>query len=212
MRKEVGLIIMMSLVIVLVISIFILIELFDRGRVVFTDINQPKGPTVSSDDPFLGSTMPDMRLVLFSNFTCPNCPDFSEKVMNVASDYNIVLIWKNLPNDTINPQSSKASIAALCASEQNMFWQYHNLLMAQEGVLSDSIYLDLANRIGLRENAFARCLDRRPVYSTIEASIEEARRLNVTGAPTLYIGDDRFAVGTISESDLRRRLDLILNR
>lgn len=212
MRKEVGLIITFSLIITLLVFIFILINLFDRGSVVFTDLNQPAGPIVSQEDPHVGNLNPEIRLVLFSNFTCPTCEDFSRRVLRVIPDYDIILIWKNLPNDTLNSQSTNASIAALCAAEQNMFWSYHNQLMAKQGVLSENIYFDLANRLNLREASFRRCYERKQTESIIEDSIEEADRLGITGVPTLFIGDDRFAVGNVTEERLRERLELILSQ
>jgi protein-disulfide isomerase len=210
MRKQVSYIIFAAMAITLTVMIFILINLFDRGKVVFTDINKPVGPIVTANDPFMGSTSPDLRLVLFSNFTCPTCEEFSNTVRKVVPDYNVTLIWKSLPNNTLNPESTRASEAAMCAGEQNLFWQYHNLLMSQKGVLNDNVYTELAIRSGIRLPKFSRCLERGKYRQPINDAIEEAGRLGVTASPTLYVGNDRFATGTISEADLRRRIELIL--
>lgn len=197
----------------IVISIFALMiaSLFDRGEVIFTDIQKYSGPIVLEQNPYTGSITPDVRLILYSNFTCPNCESFSNAARSAIADKNVVLIWKDLPNDTLNPYSTAASLAGHCAADVGRFWQYHDLLMAKKGSINDNTFTELATQIGLNPARFERCMEKKSFQPIIEQALEEARQLNITTAPTLYIGNDRFATGVMNSEALAERLDILLN-
>lgn len=192
----------------LVISIFIVVDFFNRGSITFTNFGLPEGPTVTLDDPYIGSTNPDARMVLYSNFTCTNCAKFQATVLNILSDYNATLIFKALPNDSIHPQSTASAKAAYCANEQGQFFQYANALFeAGRDSFSNQLYMNIADQLGLNANSFERCLNSDDMDEIIAASVEDAERIGVNAPPTLYIGDTRFAAGRVSEQDLRDYLD-----
>lgn len=192
----------------LVISIFIVVDFFNRGSITFTNFGLPEGPTVTLDDPYVGSTNPDARMVLYSNFTCTNCERFQATALNILSDYNATLIFKALPNDSIHPQSTASAKAAYCANEQGQFFQYANALFeAGRDSFSNQLYMNIADQLGLNANSFERCLNSDEMDGIIAASVDDAERIGVNAPPTLYIGDTRFAAGRVSEQDLRDYLD-----
>lgn len=199
-----------SVIIALGIFAYMISTLFDRGEIKFTDIQKYTGPIVLEQNPYTGSTAPDIRLVLYSNFTCPNCETFSNTVRSAIEGRNVVLIWKDLPNDSLNAFSTKAALAAHCAADQGRFWQYHDLLMARRGSVNDTVFLKLATQIGLNTNRFNKCYTREQLKPVIDQAVEETQQLNITTAPTLYIGDDRFATGVVDMKALQERLDILL--
>ncbi len=189
---------------------FMISSLFDRGEIVFTDIQQYSGPIITKYNPYIGGDAPEVRLVLYSNFTCPNCAEFSKTVREAIADKNVVLIWKDLPNDSLNPYSSQAALAAHCAADYGRFWQFHDLLMDKEGQFTQTTFTELATQIGLSENRMTKCMEKKTFQPVIDQAVNEATQLKVTTAPTLFVGNDRFATGTLDPNALRERLDLII--
>ena len=55
-----------------------------------------------------------------------------------------------------------------------------------------------------------KCIDKKTFQPVIDQSTNEATQLKITTAPTLYVGNDRFATGTLNADLLRERLDLII--
>jgi len=185
-----------------------IVALFDRDEVIFTDLDTIEEPVIRGSDPYLGSFNPDAVLVLYSNFTCPTCREMSSALKRIVKDYNITLIWKDIPNDSLNPESTNASIAAHCANEQGAFWDFHDLLLANQNELGSNMYQDVAAMLGLRAHKFNRCLKDDSIKELINTSIEEAEDLEVTAPPTLIINDERFT-GMVIENELRELLDVI---
>ena len=184
--------------------------LSQNNQVIFTDIQKYSGPIVLEQNPYLGSTTPDVRLIVYSNFTCPNCEQFSNEIRESIKDRNVVLIWKDLPNDSLNPWSTQASLAAHCAADTGRFWQYHDLLMQQHGQFTTQTFATLAKQIGLNTRRFNRCMDKKTFQPIIDQSTNEATQLNITNAPSLYVGNDHFATGIIDRATLQTRLDILL--
>lgn len=190
---------------------FMISSLYDKGEVVFTDIQQYSGPIITKYNPYLGGDKdPKVRLVLYSNFTCPNCAEFSKTVREAIAGKNVVLIWKDLPNDSLNPYSSQAALAAHCAADYGHFWQYHELLMAQQGQFTPTTFSELATQAGLSANKMTKCIEKKTFQPVIDQAVDEATQLKITTAPTLFVGNDRFATGTLNADALRERLDLIM--
>jgi protein-disulfide isomerase len=204
-------IVFLSVIVAIGIFTFMISSLFERGEIVFTDIQQYSGPIITKYNPYLGGDAdPKVRLVLYSNFTCPNCAEFSKTVREAIADKNAVLIWKDLPNDSLNPYSSQAALAAHCAADYGRFWQYHDSLMAQNGQFTPTTFTDIATQIGLSANRMTKCMDKKTFQPVIDQSIDEATQLKITTAPTLFVGNDRFATGVLNADLLRERLDLII--
>lgn len=208
MKKGTLYIYLSTLLAVLAISIFVVVDFFNRGSITFTNFGLPEGPTVTIDDPYIGSTNPDARIVLYSNFTCTNCERFQATAMNILPDYNATLIFKALPNDTLHPESTASVKASYCANEQGRFFDYGQALFeAGRDNFNAELYRELAEQLGLNTNSFERCLNSNEMDEVISASVEDAERIGVNAPPTLYIGDTRFAAGRVSEQDLRDYLD-----
>ncbi len=210
MKLTAHAIILPAILLVIIILGFITFHLFDRGSVVFTDLNTPTSPTIRSTDPFIGSISPDAVLVLYSNFTCPSCKEMSHIMQRLALDYNITIVWKDFPNDSLNPESTNAAIAAQCAGNQGYFWEYHDILHEHRIELGGQAYTDIAEMIDLNLPKFNRCLSGEKMAGVVHDSAQEAEDLSLTTAPTIFVNTERLT-GAVSENDLRTLLDNLLS-
>lgn len=108
----------------------------------------------------------------------------------------------------LNSTSEVATQTALCAGEQDKFWEFHHLLYARQASwrrLSSPLsrLLDLAQQIGLDTDALKTCVRSGRMKPLIEADKAYGRSLSVRSTPTLFVNDHRI-VGAQSEADLVR--------
>jgi predicted DsbA family dithiol-disulfide isomerase len=87
-----------------------------------------------------------------------------------------------------------AAQAALCASDQGKFWEYHDRLMesyyvGNRDVFSPAGIIQVAVDLGLDAAAFATCLDQGKYTQRVIDEAAEARKLGVTGTPSFFVND-----------------------
>jgi protein-disulfide isomerase len=131
-----------------------------------------------------------ITLVEFSDFQCPFCQRWHEEVYNQLMDAypgKIRLVYRNLPLTQIHPQSMNSAEAAMCAGEQNAYWEYHDKLFKNSQVLSDDIYASIASELGLDTTAFATCMTGHKYQPDIQSDMQFAIDLGVQSTPTFFI-------------------------
>jgi protein-disulfide isomerase len=78
-----------------------------------------------------------------------------------------------------------AAEAAMCAGEQEAYWQFHEMLF--EKGFGDSAYRKYAQELGLNITAFSACLADHRYQETIIADSEFAADLGIRSTPTFFI-------------------------
>jgi protein-disulfide isomerase len=210
MRRQLLYIVLGTLGLLLVVAVLIIASLFSRSTVNFTNLEEaPNAPSISSYDVVRGSANPDIVLVMYGSFTCQSCRDMLFTIDRVMRDYNIAFVWKDLPNDSLNAESTAASVAARCANEQGSFWPYFDALFKEQGLISNEYYSQVAADLELREKRFAKCLENAETIETLNVLREEAEALKITATPTLYVNNQRFT-GAVREEQLRTFIERIL--
>ncbi len=140
--------------------------------------------------PSLGPADAPITLVEFSDFQCPYCKRWHDQVykpLMAAYPGKIRFVYRNLPLTSIHPQAMNAAEAALCAGEQNAYWQYHDKLFANANLLSDDLYARLAADLGLNVTAFEACMNNDTFLDFIKADMEFAFNLGIQSTPTFFI-------------------------
>ena len=86
---------------------------------------------VDSSDPVKGDG--DIRVVEFSDFECPFCQKFQPVLKQVLTQFDgkVTHVWKDFPLP-MHQNAMIAAIAARCAQEQGRFWEYHDVLFANQ--------------------------------------------------------------------------------
>jgi protein-disulfide isomerase len=158
----------------------------------------PSGPapgTVvgTASAPTEGAESAKVTLVEFSDFQCPFCARFHNNTLpQIQKEYvetgKVRHVFRNLPLESIHPQSFKAHEAALCASDQGKYWEMHNLLFANQQALAPDQLVGHAKTLGLDAAAFQKCLDSGKQAARIRTDLEEAGRLGVNGTPAFLVG------------------------
>jgi protein-disulfide isomerase len=160
-----------------------------------------------AEAPSKGPADAPVTLVEYSDFQCGFCKrahpmietlldEYGDKVRFVYRDY-----W--IPNHT---RAQASAEAAMCAGDQDRYWEYFDNLMEQSGSLDDADLTKRAVDLGLDTEAFQACLDSDRHIPTIDASFQQAESLGVSGTPTFFI-NGRMLVGAKPIEEFRRIID-----
>ena len=129
-------------------------------------------------------------IVEFSDFQCPFCKRWHDQVYQplfAAYPGKIRLVYRNLPLTTIHPQAMPAAEAAMCAGEQNAYWQYHEALFNGQETLGTDFYIQTATDLGLDVASFQACIEDHRYQDQIQADMDFALSLGVQSTPTFFI-------------------------
>jgi len=130
-----------------------------------------------------------ITIVEFSDYQCPYCRRWHDEVYQpllAAYPGKIKLVYRNLPLTTIHPDALSAAEAAMCAGEQNAYWQYHEKLFGSEA-LNTSVYMQYAQDLGLNTQSFETCITENKYQKDIQADSDFALNLGISSTPTFFI-------------------------
>jgi protein-disulfide isomerase len=99
----------------------------------------------------------------------------------------VKLVWKDFPLTSIHPEAAKASEAAHCAGDQGKYWEYHDVLFANQRALQIDQLKKYAADLGLDARAFASCLDSGKHTARVQQGLQEATGLGLTSTPSVFI-------------------------
>jgi len=130
-----------------------------------------------------------VTIVEFADFQCPYCQAAEQSLKEVLEKYRgkVRLAFHDFPLRQIHPQAQQAAEASRCAAEQSKFWEYHDLLFANQGTLSPNVYKEHARTAGLDAQKFDTCLDSGRFRPSIESDLQSGVASGVSGTPAFYI-------------------------
>lgn len=146
-------------------------------------------------DPQIGPDNAKVTIVEFSDFQCPFCKRFHDDTLDaLIQKYGdkIRIVYRNFPLTTIHPEAQKAAEAAMCANEQDKFWEMHDLIYANQATMSVDLYKQFAEQLGLDTQKFNDCLDSDKFADAIAADQRDGTSYGVTGTPTFFINGWRL--------------------
>ena len=132
----------------------------DNGAETPPETGIPPETGVSDDDPSMGPIDAPVTIVEFSDFQCPFCARVQPTVKQIVEEYGdqVRIIYRDFPLG-FHQDAQKAAEAAECADDQGMFWEYHDLLFANQGALGVESLKQHATDLGLDRTEFDSCLD-----------------------------------------------------
>ncbi len=151
-----------------------------------------------------------VTIVEFSDFQCPYCAGEQPILKKIKRTYGdqVTIIYKHVPLP-IHPFAQRAAEASECARDQEKFWEYHDLLFDNQDLISEELFPQLAQELGLSVSQFNQCLSSGAKKSRVQQDLAEAQSLMISGTPTLFINGQRF-VGVQSYEELQQIIDQAL--
>ncbi|MDZ7729560.1 MAG: thioredoxin domain-containing protein [Dehalococcoidia bacterium] len=93
-----------------------------------------------SNAPIEGNPDAGVMIAEFSDFQCPFCQRWTQQSMDAIRaelGEDVALAFMHFPLTQLHPNAGNASYAAVCAGEQDAFWEMHDLLFARQSQWAD---------------------------------------------------------------------------
>ena len=142
------------------------------------------------DDPVLGPDQAPITIIEFSDYECPYCRKWHVEVWpSLQAEYGdqIRLVYRDFPLTSIHSNATPAAAAANCAREQDMYWEYNEMLFDMRLNLGKSTYVSYAEELGLDMEAFNECLDSDRYLEEVMADYDYAANLGIRSTPTFFV-------------------------
>lgn len=156
-----------------------------------------------------------ITLVQYLDYECRFCKKFFPDVVELASAHSdtVRLVIKQYPLVQIHPNAKTASLAAMCAGQQDKLLDYSSQLYAQQQQLATgTIYDTIATDLGLNLEQFTSCRSAVATTAQLEADAAEAHSLGIQTQPNLVIirsnGDRQLIDGYVNQAYLAGVLGL----
>lgn len=129
-----------------------------------------------------------VTLVEFTDFQCPFCSRGQETVRRIMEAWprEVRVVSKNLPLD-FHKRAREAAVASIAASRQGKYWEYRELLFANQKALEAEHLRTYAQQLSLDLGRFEKDLSDPALAAIVEADLKQAAELGVSGTPTFFL-------------------------
>ena len=158
--------------------------------------------------PFIGEADAPVKMMVFFDFLCPHCAEFSESVTSVlkreyVADGELAIYFANFP--VIAPQGMSRTLAMVgeCVNRQggDGFGLIEPVfLRVQRDLDSPERAYDLAQEFvpGLDRARLQSCVEGQETADLVDADIAMAQALGVRGTPTVCVNGELVANPTLA--------------
>ena len=153
-------------------------------------------------DPVLGNPQGSLTIVEFSDYRCPYCRRSHPDVRRLlAEDSSLRLVAKELP--ILGPGSVVMARGALAAQRQGKWQAANDRLIAFQGEPTEAAVVGTLVAIGLDEAKLRRDMADPSVAAQLQANLQLARLIGVSGTPAFVIGG-QLQAGAMDLAELRQ--------
>jgi len=200
-RKQLTYILITIGVALILVAVLILPNLAPAGD--FATVTPGQWP--QPDGTSLGDPQAPVLVEVFEDFQCPACKRFSDGIEPEILDTYVAAgkvhyVFMQYP--FIGNESAQAAKASLCAADQDRFWDYKEVLFANQtgenvGAFLDNRLVAFAESLGLDGDAFRSCLQSDQHIDTITAEFRRGNELGTTGTPSVFVNGVHVAPGFV---------------
>jgi len=144
-----------------------------------------------------------VTLVEFTAFQCGYCARSQATITQILESYpgqvQHVVKYKPL-------RDPKAAIASLAAERQGKYWEYRNLLFANQRAINDANLTTWATEVGLDLERFKTDRTDPALAAAISQDSKQAASLGVSGTPTFFINGKKM-VGAQPFANFKKVID-----
>lgn len=168
-----------------------------------TEYQPVEGERELASGRMIGSADAPVRIIEFSDFQCPVCKRYTDEVAPIIYEEYVetgiasIEYW-HLP--VINASSITAGEAAECALDQDMFWQFHDLMFQKQDGSHSGVDLSVDRLSSYAEEmaaahpdrawdqaAFRSCLESGEKRSVVEDHVRAATEVGARSTPSFLI-------------------------
>ena len=147
-------------------------------------------PSAALDDPAWGPEDARVTIEEFADFQCPYCGSFAREIapaLRATYEDRVRYVYRDFPLVRSHEFAQKAAEAAQCAHEQGLFWQYHDVLFANQKALAEPELKRYAEQVGADTDEFNLCLDSGKNAWEVLLDTQDGNLAGVTGTPAFLI-------------------------
>lgn len=155
----------------------------------------PLADAVDDADHVRGSMTALVTLVEYADFECLNCARAFPLLVRYLDEFKgtLRLVFRHFPLGWEHPGAALAARAAEAAARQGRFWEMHDELFRNPGMIHREALHGHAASIGLDIIRFAADLDDPALVNRVTRDIESGRRSTVNATPTFFLDGARYA-------------------
>jgi len=164
------------------------------GGKFFEQLSPQKARFTTGTSAKLGPDTAKVKLYTFEDFQCPFCATVGMALKDFQAQFpnDVQLVYKQMPLRSIHPEAQLAAEASLEAMEQGKFWEYHDILFANQKNLFRPDLETFAQQIGMDMIKFTEALDTGKHKAAIETDMREGGQAGVTGTPAVYLNGRKY--------------------
>jgi protein-disulfide isomerase len=165
-----------------------------------------------ADSPSFGPSNAKVTIVEWSDFECPFCSRVGPSLKQIKEQYGkeVRVVFRHQPLP-FHPNAKPAAEASMAAHEQGKFWEYHDLLFANQKALDRASLEKYAQEAKLDLSRFKAALDSGKFRAKVEADSAAGNEVGANGTPTFFINGREF-VGAQPFDAFKRVIDEELAR
>lgn len=154
-------------------------------------------PEVGSNDHVTGAASAAITIVEFGDYQCPHCAHAYPIIKEIEQTFGnqIRFVFRHFPLQEAHEFAFQAALAAEAASLQNKFWEMHDAIYDNQYRLSEDLFQELAETIGLDIEQFEKDIQTEAVKQKVDDDFESGVRSGVNGTPSFYVNETKFDGG-----------------
>lgn len=165
--------------------------------------------------PSKGARRPTVTMVSFADYECPYCRELARITDELLKAYpnDLRVYFMNFPLSG-HAHAMDAAIAATAAQKQNKFWEFHDILFANQAQISRSmdavpLFTQWARSLGLDIERFEKDMADHANYQRVQNERQAALDAGARGTPTIYLnGVQLLDIDTTAA--IRARIDALI--
>lgn len=159
-----------------------------------------------ADSFHLGDPNAKVKVEVFEDFDCSACrtyalsiePDVIKNLVETGQVYYTFYQFPFLDDRSADKPSDRSANAALCAAEQNRFWDYKNLLFTNQGIgFNDPTLIAMADSLNLNASQFKACYNAKKFQGTVDEHTKLGVQYNVQGTPSVFVNGQIVSPGHV---------------
>jgi protein-disulfide isomerase len=175
-------------------------------------------PRFMADGVGAGDPKAKVRIDVYEDFQCPACREYTQSLEpqimrnDVTSGrvyyvFHSFLVIDQATWDSAKKESHQAANAAMCAADQNRFWDFHDILFnnwtgENVGDFTDPRLIAYAKLLNLDMMKFNACFKANSFKGNIDADIASGTKLGVEGTPSIFVNGVQVTPGFMPTYDL----------
>ena len=152
------------------------------------------------DGVHLGDPNAPVKVDAYEDFRCSACLYYSQSVepqiiqnyVDTGKVYYTYHFYLVIDQNDGSDASDRSANAAMCAGEQNRFWDFHDTLYANQLSESASLFTDarlitMAQNLKLDMTAFNQCYQAKKYASVVQTDMAQGNSKGITGTPSIFV-------------------------